>query len=142
MNDELFAMLAELPENRTAFIAALIMERCTTSAARRENVVNNGDKGYSVPRFSPYQATRIAQNFVKLAERIHQFAELDCNRGLETHEEKRQEAVEAKFAEMARLCGLVATTGGDPRGACAYLADPAKPSDGDDMGGRGWGVYR
>lgn len=136
MNDELFAMLAEMPENRTAFIAALIMERCRKTLPYAERHFT------APPLFSPYQATRIAQNFVKLAERIHQFAELDCNRGLQEHEEKRQEAAQEKFAEMARLCGLVATTGGDPRGACAYLADPAKPSDGDDMGGRGWGVYR
>lgn len=141
MNDELFAMLAEMPENRTAFIAALIMERSSRSTwyIQTETGDKNGRPNF---RFNAYQATRIAQNFVKLAERIHQFAELDCNRGLQEHEEKRQEAAQKKFAEMARLCGLVATTGGDPRGACAYLADPTKLSDGDDMGGRGWGVYR
>jgi hypothetical protein len=132
MTDELFALLTELPENRTAFIAALIMERA-------KKIPECG--GFLVPRFNAYQATRIAQNLVKLASRIHGFAELDCNRGLHDHEEKRYSAAQAKFAEIAAAIGFVATTGGDPRGACAYIADRANLTDGDDMGGRGWGVY-
>lgn len=133
MNDALFALLTELPENRTAFIAALIMERC-------KRIPESG--GFLVARFNAYQATRIAQNLVKLAERIHSFAELDCNRGLNDPEIKRYSTAQTKFAEMAELLGFVATTGGDPRGACAYIADRADLADGDDMGGRGWGVYR
>ncbi len=133
MNDELIDLLTEMPENRTAFIAALIMERC-------RKIPDCG--GFPVARFNAYQATRIAQNLVKLAKRIHQFAEFDCNRGLNESEEKRYQAAQDKFSKLAGLCGFVATTGGDPRGACAYIAHSTAPDDGDDLGGRGWGVYR
>lgn len=121
MNDQLFEILAEMPENRTAFLSALIMERC---------------------KVQPFQAARIAQNLVALAERIHSFAELACSREPYPHEEKRAMAAQTKFENIARLSGLIPTCGGDPRGACAYIADPSAPTEGDDMGGRGWGVYR
>jgi hypothetical protein len=139
MNDELFELLDNTgKENRTAFIAALIMDRCLEADAP----IGNVDDVRNLPRFNPYQAERIARTLVTLAGRIHAYAELACNRELLPTEERSSSKYRDRFAQIATLCGLTPTTGGDPRGACAYLADPANPKDGDDMGGRGWGVYR
>ena len=43
------------------------------------------------------------------------------------------------FARLAKALGFEARTGGDPRGACAYLIDPANRKG--DGWGEGWAVY-
>jgi hypothetical protein len=121
----LWSLTGDPKENRPAFVAAVVA------------LHGRDEDGGS---FTPYQAQRIASALVSLASQIHSLAVASCNYGLNAGQEKRDERLKAKFAEIATLCGFVATTGGDPRGACAFIAKPGE--SGDDMGGRGWAVYR
>ena len=129
--------LPERRENRVAFLAALIMERC-----KRVKPAYNVDEGESAtePRFNPYQAQRLADSLAYYAGKIKSLCEQDCNEGLTPLLERRQAKYEADFAEIATFCGFEAKTGGDPRGACAYLIDPENPRDGDGWG-NGFAVY-
>lgn len=137
MTDELFKLLRER-ENRTAFIAALIMERCT-SPIPHYHVGEGGNT--SAPTFNPAQAARIAETLVSLSGAIKRYAEMECSREMSLSEQRSAERMQAKFLRIAELIGLEGRAGGDPRGACAYLVDPANPSDGDGWG-NGWAVYR
>lgn len=146
MTDELFNLLTETRENRVALISALIMER---SAKAINEIADGRSPGYDSTyrpaienRFNAYQAERIATNLCDLGDGIKRFAEVDCNTGLTPPNQLRAAQKAERFEQIAKLAGFIPTTGGDPRGACAYIADPANPKDGDDMGGRGWGCYR
>lgn len=100
-------------ENRTAFLAALIMDRCGT--------------------MNPRMAEAFATEFVRLAKRIKRHAENECNREVTESEERRDATDQTRFGRLATALGFEARTGGDPRGACAYLIDP------QDRRGDGWG---
>jgi hypothetical protein len=120
---------AERKENRTAFLAALIMERCKPCPS-----------GLTVKEPSPFMAQAFAVELVRLAGAIHRLCEADCNCGLTERQESRLDKLKARFSDIATALGFNARTGGDPRGACAYLEDPANPQAGDGWGG-GWPVY-
>lgn len=111
--------------NRVAFIAATI-------ALHGKQADGDG--------FNAYQAARVAESLTRRATSIHSLCEADCNYGLSDRQEKRLEALCASFTAIAEASGFVATTGGDPRGACAYIA--VAGVRGDDMGERGFAVYR
>lgn len=133
MDDELLNLLGDREENRVAFIAALIMERCKHAPDELRPILK-------APRFSPYQAARIADKLASQAGLIKSLCEEACNRGLSPAQEATLERREKVFQDIARLIGLEARTGGDPRGACAYLIDPSDPKAGDGWG-NGWAVY-
>jgi hypothetical protein len=105
------------PESRVAFLAALIMDRVRT------------DEGAIRPHLASYYAAE----FVRLAKSIHHLCEAACNYELSAMQEKRLENLEKRFHRLAEALGFEARTGGDPRGACAYLIDP------DDRKGDGFG---
>lgn len=133
MTDELFKLLDESSdENRTAFIAALIMDRC--KHAPDHALIR-------VPSYTPHHAERIARTLVRLAGVIKRYAEKACSEELTERDEKAIANNSAKFEAIAALIGFEAHTGGDPRGPCAYLVDPANPKDGDGWG-HGFAVYR
>lgn len=114
----------ERKENRTAFLAALLMDR-----------VRNGEGS-----LHPHIAATYAAEFTRLAGSIHHLCEAACNYELSPMQESRLTNLQKRFTRLAEALGFEARTGGDPRGACAYLIDPAKPSDGDGFGS-GWAVY-
>lgn len=131
MNDELLKLLGSRDEeNRTAFLAILIRERGKVADDQGE---------VSAPGAS--HACRIADRLVSLAGLIKGLSEEACNRELTAGQEATLERREKTFADIARLIGFEARTGGDPRGACAYLIDPSDPQAGDGWGS-GWAVYR
>jgi hypothetical protein len=108
---------ANRKESRVAFIAALLMERVRNEeGALRAHV-----------------AAIYAAEFVRLAESIHHLCEAACNYELSPTQESRLANLEKRFSRLAEALGFEARTGGDPRGACAYLIDP------DDRKGDGFG---
>lgn len=122
---------AERKENRVAFIAALLMERSREPGRRASDETGE---------LRPHIAEAFAVEFARLAESIKRLCEADCNYGLSPAQEKRQQRLEARFAALAGALGFEARTGGDPRGACAYLIDPDERRG--DGWGEGWAVYR
>jgi hypothetical protein len=110
------------PESRTAFIAALIVERCTFMTA-----------GETLERVPAHHAEAYAAEFVRLAVSIHHLCEAACNYELSQGQETRLENLRNRFTRMAEALGFEAETGGDPRGPCARLIDP------DDRRGDGFG---
>jgi len=124
-------------ETREAFIAALIMERCTTIVPdyqAGEGVAN------VIPALKPHIAALAAKELTTIAQALDRLAVQDCNHGLLEHQEKRREALTEKFGKLAHALGFDAETGGDPRGCVAKLHDPDDKGSGDNWGG-GWGVY-
>jgi hypothetical protein len=121
---------ADRKENRPAFIAALLMERVPTIAP----------KGGEQMTLSPHMAAAFAAEFVRLAGSIHALCEAACNYELSEGQESRLRNLEKRFAALADALGFEARTGGDPRGACAFLINPAKPTEGDGWGD-GWAIY-
>lgn len=119
---------ADRAESRTAFIAALLMERCTFMTA-----------GETVERLSPHHAEAYAAEFVRLARSIHHLCEAACNYELSQAQESRLENLRNRFTRLANALGFEAETGGDPRGPCARLIDP-DDRRGDGFG-EGWAVY-
>lgn len=126
--DILEAALSFVPESirrkeapRTAFIAALIMDRAPFELA-------------------PHIAAKFAAALVHFAEGLHGLAEKDCNVGLSERDEARREKLATSFTGIAGALGFKAETTGDPRGAVARLINPDKPSEGDGFG-EGWAVY-
>ena len=108
---------ANRKESRVAFLAALLMERVRNEeGALRAHV-----------------AAIYAAEFVRLATAIHSLCEAACNYELSQGQETRLENLEKRFHRLAEALGFEARTGGDPRGACAYLIDP------DDRKGDGFG---
>jgi hypothetical protein len=116
---------AERKESRTAFLAALLMDRCKAEGGRS---------------MTPIMAEAFAVELVRLAEGIKRLCEADCNQGLTPAQETRQNRLESRFAAIANRLGFNAKSGGDPRGACAYLIDPDEPRG--DGWGDGFAVYR
>jgi len=108
-------------DNRAAFLGALIARRC--------------------PEFAPAHVAHIVNALQKLAKRIHTLAVHDCNVGLNPAQAKRMDNAKAAFIDLANACGFNARTGGDPRGACAFLEDPENEGAGDGWGS-GWAVYK
>lgn len=131
--DEAWAILierkAERKENRVAFIAALIMERCRV-------LPSGGGEPETIPA---NMAAAFSVEFARLASRIKSLAEHDCNFGLTDRQEAESAKLQARFAALAKALGFEARTGGDPRGACAYLIDPTEPKG--DGWGDGFAVY-
>lgn len=117
----------EQKENRVAFIAALIMAKVPQAQSAR--AIEKGDDF----AMRPHIAEGFAVELTRLARLIKRHAENVCNREVSEAEEKRDAANQARFAEIAEALGFEARTGGDPRGACAFLIDP------DDRKGDGWG---
>jgi hypothetical protein len=117
-------------ENRTAFIAALIMERCQPDA---------GYSGFPTGIQAPTAAS-FAAELVRLATAIHHLCEAACNYQLSPLQEKRLENLQTRFTRLADALGFEASTGGDPRGACAFLINPDDRQEGDGWG-TGWAVY-
>jgi hypothetical protein len=104
-------------ESRVAFIAALLMERVRNEeGALRAHI-----------------AALYAAEFVRLATAIHSLCEAACNYELSPGQETRLTNLRQRFTALAEALGFEASTGGDPRGACAYLIDP------DDRRGDGFG---
>lgn len=131
MNDELIKLLGDnREENRVAEIAFVIRERG-----------NYGDDRGERTAPAVHHAITIATALASTAELIKSLCEESCNRELTPREEATLARREAKFARIAELCGFKSRTGGDPRGACAYLIDPADETAGDGWG-TGWAVYR
>lgn len=108
-------------DNRAAFLGALIARKC--------------------PDFAPHHITHIVNAMQRLAASIHRFAVMDCNHGLTPQQEKTMDSRKASFHDLAAACGFNSRTGGDPRGACAYLIDPQDENAGDGWG-NGWAVYK
>jgi hypothetical protein len=108
---------AQRKDNREAFIAALIMDR--TGAVTTE--------------MTPRIAAAFAGEFVRLARLIKAEAEAACSYERNARQEAADARNQARFQDLAAKLGFEARTGGDPRGACAYLIDP------DDRKGDGWG---
>jgi len=119
----LVASKGPIKENRVAFIAALIVDRIHFAEKQ----------GTMAGPITPNMAAAFAAEFVRLAGAITALAVADCNTGLNAGQEKRQENLKARFTALAEALGFEARTGGDPRGACAYLIDP------DNRKGDGWG---
>jgi hypothetical protein len=78
-------------------------------------------------------AALYAAEFVRLATAIHSLCEAACNYELSPGQETRLTNLRQRFTALAEALGFEASTGGDPRGACAYLIDP------DDRRGDGFG---
>ena len=114
---------ADRKENRVAFIAALFMARCKIA-------LPNGEGFETIPA---NMAAAFSVEFARLAGRIKTLAEQDCNVGLNDRQQAESDKLQARFAALAKALGFEARTGGDPRGACAVLIDPA------DRNGDGWG---
>jgi hypothetical protein len=114
-------------ENRVAFVAALLMERVPLAQSKR--AIEKGDDF----KLRSHIAEGFAVELSRLARAIKRHAENACNREVSEAEEARDAKNQARFAAIASALGFEARTGGDPRGACAYLIDP------DDRKGDGWG---
>jgi hypothetical protein len=125
--DIVIARKAERKDNRPAFIAALIMERTTTAQSKR--AIAAGDDS----EMTPSMAATFAAELVRLAVAIHREAEAACSYERTAGQEAADIRNQARFHTLAEALGFEARTGGDPRGACAYLIDP------DDRKGDGWG---
>lgn len=117
-------------ENRTAFIAALLMARSRDPS--RANV------GVS-EELQPHLAEAFAVELVRLATAIHGLCVAACNYELSKPQESRLANLEERFEKLAGFLGFEARTAGDPRGACAYLIDPDERKG--DGWGEGWAVY-
>lgn len=119
-------------ENRTAFITALLMDRCRVQP----------DAPDTAPHpMPPAYAVAFALEFVRLAALIHAEAVAACNGERSAAQEAADARNKARFKELAEALGFEARTGGDPRGACAYLIDPDDRRGGDGWA-EGWAVYR
>jgi hypothetical protein len=114
---------ADRKESRVAFIAALIMERCTFMIVDEP----------TPQRVPAHHAAIYAAEFVRLAVSIHSLCEASCNYELSPGQETRLENLRDRFTRLANALGFEAETGGDPRGPCARLIDP------DDRRGDGFG---
>lgn len=110
---------ADRKESRPAFIAALIMDLCGP--------------------ITPFEAEAYTVELVRLAGLIKREAEAACSYERTPAQERAGERNEARFAAIAEALGFEARTGGDPRGACAYLIDPDNRKG--DGWGEGWAVY-
>lgn len=119
-------------ENRTAFIAALISERTNKAAPAADRLDG--------PAVTPQHAMAFAVELVRLAETLSRYAVQDCNRGLTERQEAQRDKAAQRFRDLAKALGFDARTSGDPRGAVAYLINPAKPEEGDGFND-GWAVY-
>lgn len=120
-------------ENRTAFVAVLIFE--LTNAATR---AAHGKHGETI---APHHAMCYAVELVRLAEALSRYAVQDCNYGLNAGQERTRDKAATRFRDLAKALGFDARTTGDPRGAVAYLVNPAKPEEGDGFND-GWAVYK
>lgn len=120
---------AERKENRTAFLAALIMRR-------------SGDTDTTgVPTLTASEASAYAVELVRIAEALQSLAIAYCNYGLNAGQEKRQETLETRFKALAEALGFRPECSGDPRGHVCKLFDPVNDRAGDGWSG-GWGVFR
>lgn len=118
--DTLRSLLGDtIKEDRPTFIAAFLTQR----------------RG-----LAPHIASAAAVALCGLADGIKRMCELACSQELTPAQEKRQSALEAKFAAIATELDFESRTGGDPRGACAYLIDPNDRKGGDGWGD-GWAIY-
>ncbi len=133
MPTNLMDLLGKREESREAFLAALITKRSAVASGDNYN-------GFMVETIAPHIAARVAAELVSLAGRIKARCEEACNRELTEREEATLAKLEKKFQDIASEIGMEARTGGDPRGACAYLIDPNNRRDGDGWG-EGWAVY-
>lgn len=121
---------AERKESRVAFIAALLMAKSRAA----------GEVGLLIGSLTPHQAMIYAVELVRLATSIHHLCEAACNYQLSQMQETRLENLRNRFQRLADALGFDARTGGDPRGACAYLIDP-DDRRGDSFAGEGFAVY-
>lgn len=124
---------ADRRESRVAFIAALIATKCRQPLP--EGILSG--EGAVIP---PHQVEAYAVELVRLAGLIKAEAEAACSYERTPAQEAADEKNQARFAALAQALGFEARTGGDPRGACAYLIDPADRKG--DGWGEGWAVYR
>lgn len=127
---------AERRESRVAFIAALILDRCRKLVPE----YNREDGDATTAALTPFQAEAYAVEFVRLAGLIKAEAEAACSYERNAAQIAAGERHEARFQALAEALGFEARTGGDPRGACAYLIDPDERKG--DGWGDGWAVYR
>lgn len=109
---------ADRPDNRAAFIGALLATKCGLSS---------------------HVAEAYAAELIRLAGIIHREAEAACSVERTPTQIARGERAETRFAAIAEALGFEARTGGDPRGACAYLIDPDNRKG--DGWGEGWAIY-
>lgn len=119
-------------ESRTAFIAALIVERTA-------RIIDKGSEGVALFTMQPHHAEAYAAEFVRLATAIKREAEAACSYERTPSQEARDEKNQARFRALAEALGFEASTGGDPRGPCARLIDPSQRQG--DGWGEGWAVY-
>ena len=117
----------ERKDSRIAYIAALIFERVTNAESALDR------------KMSISMAAQFAAELTRLAVSIKALCEASCNYELSKGQETRLERLEARFEAIAKALGFEARTGGDPRGACAYLIDPDNRKG--DGWGEGWAVY-
>lgn len=123
---------ADRRESRVAFIAALIADRCGPHPSRSD--------ADSIKLPPPHMVEAFAVEFVRLARLIKAEAEAACSYERTPAQEAADAKNQARFAALAEALGFEARTGGDPRGACAYLVDPSDSRGGDGWG-TGWAVY-
>ncbi|MFH1461456.1 MAG: hypothetical protein ABIF12_00705 [bacterium] len=57
----------------------------------------------------------------KISRSLHKLAEYDCNFGLTDRQQKREDNLRKKAAELAQEIGFVIYYQGDPRGCALYL---------------------
>lgn len=125
----------ERRENRVAFIAALIATRCRKLIPE----YNREEGGDSAVPIAPHLAEIYASELTRLAGAIKREAEAACSYERNAAQTAADEKNQARFAAIAEALGFEARTGGDPRGACAYLIDPDERKG--DGWGEGWAVY-
>lgn len=123
---------AERKDNRTAFIAALLMERSRIDC----------EAGSGEAHLAPHLAMAFAVELVRLSEALQSLAVADCNYGLNEGQEKRRDNLAGRLTALANALGFEVKTSGDPRGAVVRLLDPFKRDRGDSFAGEGWAVYR
>lgn len=138
--DKAWAILIERKgdrrEDRTAFVAALIATRCRTTIP----AYNCEEGGDVTAPIAPHLAEAFAAELVRLARLIKREAEAACSYERNAAQEAADERNQARFTAIATALGFEARTGGDPRGACAYIVDSDDPKGGDGWG-TGWAVY-